>query len=187
MRVYNFDLETTDLKGDFGRLRVACFGEVKADGSLGQIFTKDILDFRGNNQAQRERQLAKWIWEKMDESDILIGHNVKAFDRNFLNGRFARHELPIAPFRMYLDTYHIARFGLKGLLQSYSQESVAKFFGIKEIKFKPEKDDWADCNAMIPRGVRIIRKRCIMDVKQNNAIFNKLRPYWHVWQNSKTR
>lgn len=166
---------------------MAAFLEVRADGSAGNVHVKDILDFKGNNQAQRERQLAKWIWGKMQEADILIGHNVKAFDRNFLNGRFARHELQIAPFRMYIDTMHIARYGLKGLLQSYSQENVSKFFQLKEVKFKPTKDDWADCNAMVPRGVKVIRKRCVMDVRQNNALFNKLKPYWHVWQNSKTR
>ena len=187
MKIFNFDLETTDLKGDFGRLRVACFGEVKSDGSLGKIHTKTILEFKGNNEAQKERQLAKWIRGKMEEADILIGHNCKAFDRNFLNGRFARHEIPIAPFRMYIDTMHVARYGLKGLLQSHSQENVAKFFQLKEIKFKPTKDDWAECNAMQPRGVKVIRKRCVMDVVQNNAIFNKLRPYWHTWQHSKTR
>jgi len=185
MRTYVFDLETTDLKGDFGRLRVASFVELNSDGSIGKVQTRDILDFKGNNQAQRERQLCKWIYDRFEEADILIGHNVKAFDKNFLNARFARYRLPMLPFREYIDTYHVARYGLKGVLQSASLENVGAFFGISIKKDKPSKEDWADCNAMIPSGVKRIRRRCEIDVKMNALVFNELKPYWHVWKHAK--
>src|SRR3990167_2638330 len=158
MKVFVEDLEMTDFKSDIGSLRVACFAELNVNGNIKKIYTKDILDF--NND---ERALARWIVKKIKEADILIGHNIVGYDRAWMRGAAERADHRMLPRRYYIDTMHVAQFGLKGRLSSYSLENVGQFFKLPISKDHPTIEDWRLCNDKIPKGVRRIRKRCILD------------------------
>lgn len=170
LRLVVWDIETTNLRADIGRLVLASF----LDAHTGKLETMDYTE-------GGEAALAAWVRDQVERADMLIGHNTKAFDRNFLNGVLARHGLQPLPKRQHLDTYLIARYGLKGLLQSNSMDNLADFFQLDRSKYKPSKHDWRDV-LVDPESLEEIRIRCEEDVLLNLELWYALRPYWHAWK-----
>jgi uncharacterized protein YprB with RNaseH-like and TPR domain len=173
-----WDIETTNLKADIGILLVAAF----LDLNDGTVESRTIDDFEGT-VSQRERQLARWAREQYVQADLLIGHNSLAFDKNFLNGVVARHNLEPLPLRVHADTYLIARYGLKGLM-GYSLSNLADVFGVG-VKDLPSKNDWREANAGDPDSIKRLRHRCICDVVVTAAVWNRLKGYWAQWKGAR--
>lgn len=170
VRVAVWDIETTDFKSDIGRLTVSSFYYPEED----RLETRTFKDFEDG-----ERGLAVWTLERITELDFVVGHNHKAFDRNFLNGVLARHDAGMLPRRGWWDTYLIARYGLKGNMGT-SMANLADVFQLGDGKYKPSKNDWRDV-LVDPAALEEIKHRCEEDVKLNWLIFLKLRPYFHKW------
>lgn len=170
LKLVVWDIETTDLRSDIGRLVIVSF----LDAHTGKLETRDYTE-------GGERALAVWAKEKVAEADMLIGHNTKAFDRNFVNGVLARHGETPLPDRQHLDTYLIARYGLKGVLQSNRLSNLADFFNVGQDKYQPSKHDWRDV-LVEPESLAEIRKRCEEDVMLNLKVWHALKPYWHKWK-----
>ena len=178
MRIYAFDLECSDLKSDIGTLTIAAFGELDSRGKVVHILVNDILS------AGNEKNLLKWVVNRITEADILIGHNSVAFDKNFLNGLLARHDMPRLPKRIHLDTMLTARYGGKFLFQSVSMENLADVLKLPIKKYKPSKHDWREGNILNPQSIKILRKRCVEDVKVTALLWNRLKEYYYVWRGS---
>jgi uncharacterized protein YprB with RNaseH-like and TPR domain len=176
VRTYIFDIETSNLRADIGSLRVACFAELNSNGEIFKLLTRDVLEMHG------EKNLAQWITHRFEEGDIFIGHNSKAFDRNFINGVLIRHKLPKLPKKLHIDTLEAARYGMKGLLQSLSMDNLADYFKLPIQKDKPSKHDWRGANDMEEESIKRIRKRCISDVQLNVLLWEKLKPFWFEWK-----
>lgn len=171
-----WDLETTGLKSDIGTLLMGSF----LDLNTGVTTTERIAAGAGS-VFERERDVIERIATRYMDYTILIGHNSKTFDRNFLGGVMARHGMPMLPRRYHIDTMQVARYGLKGLLQSISLENVADFFGVG-VKNKPSKHDWRGANLLDEGSLEQIRIRCESDVELNAAVWTKLIPYWVEWK-----
>lgn len=178
IRTKVWDLETTSLKADIGSLLVAAFLDV--DKSSGGLVSRTINDFDGTWE-DKEEQLLMWTLEQIHDADILVGHNTKAFDRNFLNGVEFRHGLqPRSPV-LHVDTYLVARYGVKGLFQSCSLSNIADVIGVGE-KDRPAKGDWRKAISGDPESMERLRVRCEEDVKLNAAVWARLKPYWLLWR-----
>lgn len=174
---YVWDLETTDLTTFFGKLIVAAFQDI----NTGEYFVRNIYDFEGSVK-EREIALLNWTVDRLDEADILIGHNTLGFDMSFLRGRLAIHGVDRAlPKRQQWDTLQIAKFGFKGRPQGYSLENLADFFRVGK-KDKPSKHDWAESVILDEDAIDRITDRCISDVEINAQVFGKLRQYFHGWK-----
>ena len=171
-----WDIETTDFKADIGSLMVSSFLDLHS----GVPNSRTVHDFEGN-LAAREAALASWTVERLIESDALIGHNVKAFDRNFLSGVLARHHLPQAPKRTYLDTMLIARFGIKGKIGA-SMANLADVLGLPIPKDAPSKNDWREYIGGDPEAVERITIRCETDVIVNALLWEELKEYYYEWK-----
>jgi DNA polymerase III epsilon subunit-like protein len=131
--------------------------------------------------ADAERQLIEEVLALYSSASILIGHNSKAFDRNFLNGVCARHDLPAPPPRFHIDTYHVARYGLKGIYQSVSLDNLADILHVG-VKDRPSKHDWREASIRDEEALERIRERCESDVRLTAAVWSKLMPYWVLWR-----
>lgn len=171
-----WDIETTDFKADIGTLMVSSFLDLR----VGIPNTRTIHDFRGDLAAQ-ERQLAAWTADQVAQADAVIGHNVKAFDRNFLNGVLARERLPLMPKRTYIDTMLIARYGLKGKIGA-SMANLADVLGLPIPKDSPSKNDWRKYIGGDPDAVARITERCELDVIVTALMWQELRQYWYEWK-----
>ena len=179
VRAYVWDLETTNLNTFMGQLTVASF----LDLNTGEIDTRTLFDFDGSG-AEKEVQLLLWAVSKMEEADILIGHNTLGFDTGFLRGRLAIHGRSdvTLPKRQHWDTYQIARHGFKGKPQGYSLENLADFFRLPVQKDKPSKHDWAASIILDEEAIIRIAERCEADVIVNALLWEALRPYLHAWK-----
>ena len=182
---YVWDLETTDLTTFMGRVIVASF----LDMGSGKVQSSTIFDHGPLGTARRvdaaERKLVGWVLDHIERADVLVGHNSKAFDCNFLRGRMASLEIADRlPKRVHLDTYLIARYAFKGLPQGYSLDNLAEFFRLIEKKDKPPKYDWANSTILDEPAIRRIRRRCESDVRVTGMLWEKLRPYYFEWRGS---
>lgn len=176
--VYVWDLETTNLNTFFGKLTVASF----LDLNTNVIVTSTLNDYEGS-VAERETQLIAWVLWRIEEADVLIGHNTLAFDVSFLRGRMAANGFKsLIPKRIHYDTYQIARFGFKGRPQGYSLENLADFFRLPIQKDKPSKHDWADSVILDDEAIDRIALRCEADVRVNALVWDRLRPYMNQWK-----
>ncbi len=173
-----FDLETTNLNTFFGRLIVAAFLDM-ADES---VVMRHLFHFKGTVE-ERERQLLEWTQAQYEDADILIGHNISAFDHNFLNGRMSQHDgMGYLEPRIHIDTLQVARHGFKGRTQGSSLENLLDFFRIAIQKDKPSKHDWAGSVLLDEASVLRIAERCVADVRGNALLWTPLRQYYHRWK-----
>lgn len=171
-----WDIETTDFKADIGTLMVSSFLDLHS----GVPNSRTVHDFVGTIK-QREAALAEWTVGQLTRSDALVGHNVKAFDRNFLSGVLARNHMPQAPKRTYLDTMLIARFGIKGKIGA-SMANLADVLGLPIPKDAPSKNDWREYIAGDPEAVERITIRCETDVIVNALLWEELKEYYYEWK-----
>lgn len=171
-----WDIETTDFQADIGTLMVSSFLDLHS----GVPNSRTVHDFEGTIK-QREAALAAWTVERLTESDALIGHNIKVFDRNFLSGVLARNHMPQAPRRTYLDTMLIARYGLKGKIGA-SMANLADVLGLPIPKDKPSKNDWREYIAGDPAALERITIRCETDVIVNALLWEELKEYYYEWK-----
>lgn len=172
IRIGVFDLETTALRADIGSLIVASFYDPLTD----TMYSNNQIEAGG------EEALVEWAVQMYNSFDILVHFNGLAFDKNFLNGSAARLGTTLPEKRYHIDLYHVARYGLKGLLQSNSLANLADFFKLSEQKDHPSKHDWRQANLLTPSAVCRIQERCESDVRMTAELFKKLRPFWLKWK-----
>jgi hypothetical protein len=78
---------------------------------LGDKKTKVIglPDFKGYKPGTKDKELLKYIWQLLDEADIVIAQNGNAFDFKKINTRFFEAGMkPPSPYRT-IDTLTVAR------------------------------------------------------------------------------
>ena len=115
------------------------------------------------------------VWEWVDEADILIGHNMAAFDSKHLMSGWAEMGLPApSPFKV-IDTLKIARGSLN--MESNTLDSLAKRLGVES---KSDKYDVRVAQAAVA-GDREAQARIEDynrgDIVASEALFDRLRPY----------
>ena len=115
------------------------------------------------------------VWSWVDEADILIGHNMAAFDSKHLMSGWAEMGLPApSPFKV-IDTLKIARGSLN--MESNTLDSLAKRLGVES---KSDKYDVRVAQAAV-NGDREAQARIEDynrgDIVASEALFDRLRPY----------
>ena len=115
------------------------------------------------------------VWSWVDEADILIGHNMAAFDSKHLMSGWAEMGLPApSPYKV-IDTLKIARGSLN--MESNTLDSLAKRLGVES---KSDKYDVRVAQAAV-NGDREAQARIEDynrgDIVASEALFDRLRPY----------
>lgn len=169
-----WDIETTDLRADIGSLIVASFAFLDDDDNVKFVETANAQTIGKGSSVQREKRLATWTREQMERADILIGHNSLAFDRWFVNGVLFRHNLPLIPKRIHIDTYQTAK-GRIGMGASMKNLVDIMQIGSKDA---PSKHDWREANHDDPDALARITERCESDVILTAAMWRKLKPIY---------
>jgi uncharacterized protein len=102
-RALYFDTETTGLGGGAGVLAFL-IGLAWFDDEL-RLHAEQLL----LRSPAEELPLLEVVAERIEQADLLVSYNGKAFDLPLLNGRMVMNHRPKLPERAHLDLLHIAR------------------------------------------------------------------------------
>jgi hypothetical protein len=146
---------------------IVCFS-VKWLG--GQQITKALPDFGGS-----EAKLTKELWKLVNDADILVAHNGRAFDFGRMNSQFLRHGLnPPSPAQK-VDTKRAAKeaFGF----DSVSLDNLCAYLGLGEKMETGGYDLWRKCMENDPKAWARMKKYNAHDVVLLEKLYLKLRPW----------
>lgn len=170
------DLETTNLKGNFGRILCASvadnFGNVRT-------FRLDDPAFSGRKRRDDSR-LAVALKEYLEQFDILIGWNSKMFDIPYLNTRLLiANEPPMRMDIMHIDPMYKAG---KGSLTLHSRrlDAVAKTFRLPVQKTGLDPDIWNDAADGEKDAMDYVVEHCEHDVLVLRMVFHILKPLMKI-------
>jgi len=135
------------------------------------------IHYVDRHQFDTYKEFVQSLWDKYDESDIVVAHNANRFDNKMANRFFIKEGLtPPSPYRS-IDTLQIARSYFK--FQSNSLNNLAEYLGLgskEKITYADlEADFMSDSPSMKTR--RAMKKYNIQDIVLLEAIYMKLRPY----------
>lgn len=137
MRIACWDLETTDLKGDVGRILCGVVYEPKARQQY-QIFRNDEL----SKTMADDGEIARQIRDALEEYDLTIGWYSKGFDMAFLNTRLVKAGHKTIRPHLHLDGIWYLK-GWRGLSpRSAKLKVAAEFFDLNERKPDVDVDVW---------------------------------------------
>lgn len=110
----------------------------------------------------------------LDEADIVVGHNAKAFDVRKINARFLKHGIPIpSPYKV-VDTYLVAKKNFN--LPSYKLSYLARVLGIED-KLDTDIDLWHGCKRGDKEAWDKMVEYNIQDVNVLEQVYHKLLPW----------
>ena len=173
MRVICWDLETTGLGGNFGRI-LCCSFKVASPDQANKPFT-----LRGDARPYRTRdiaddgKLAVAIRDVLEDYDVIVGHNSKLFDRKFLNARLLKHGHAIKRSQFHVDTMWIVRTHFR---MSSKLLNVQKMLDLPDEKTDITWDNWARAGAWDKAGMDEVVSHCEQDVRVLEQAYWKLLP-----------
>lgn len=119
-------------------------------------------------------EMLKQFCEIFSEADLVIGHNIKAFDIAVMRARLIKHGLPdFAPVLIDDSLQAIKGIGFSG----HSLEYVSEYLGIEKKKDHPY-ELWLDISLRKdPTSLENMLEYCVGDVNHNRDVYNRLLPY----------
>jgi len=126
-------------------------------------------------EPHNDRVIAETIWKVLDECDILIGHNIDAFDNKMMNSMFMRHGMkPPSSYRT-VDTLKVAR--KYGKFVSNKLDDLGETFGIGR-KLKHEGFPlWLGCENGNADSYKKMIKYNKQDVRLTEDLYKELLPW----------
>lgn len=174
MRGAVFDIETTDFTTGGVRDHLICTSILPLDSDEVTTLSIKFQDHRN------DRKLLERIVDELSQFDILIGHNVAAFDFNWLNSRLMYHNLPNFNKRwIYYDTYQASkRLAIKAKRKSLV--FLCDYFRVPCIKTSVYPVSWGMIDSpdeeAFQEALEDIVYHCEEDVKSNRELFYALWP-----------
>lgn len=167
-----FDIEATDLKGNFGRL--LC---VSGADMFGNVMTMraDDPQFAGNKRRDDSR-LAVAVRDWLETFDMWVGWNSKMYDIPFIDTRLLiAGERPIRKDIMHVDPmWKAGQFSLT--LHSRRLDAVAKTFRLDSQKTALDPDIWMDAAEGDKTAMDYVVEHCEADVLVLRGAFHVLKP-----------
>jgi uncharacterized protein YprB with RNaseH-like and TPR domain len=168
-----FDIEATDLKGNFGNLLCVCFAPLHSDEVV--TFRLDDKKYRGKKPYD-DSKLAAAVRDYMEESFCWIGWNSKMYDVAFIQTRLAMHGLRPLNHKMHIDLMYYARKPFLAL-HSSRLDAVAKTFHFADQKTDMDFSKWVSAKNLEKDAMNYVVEHCIQDVKVTKAAFGVLEPH----------
>lgn len=169
-----YDLETTDLNGQIGR--ILCGVILVFDPEELYVFRADNYEAWNRGQRSDDREITGDILAVLECCDVHYAHNGRWFDQKFLATRAVAHQFkPVQPQKL-VDPCQKAR--QQFALASNSLESVADHFQIPMKKTPFESNIWA--KAMLdgdPSAMQYIVEHCITDVYVLAHVSRRISPW----------
>ena len=177
MRIVAWDLETTDLGGNFGRILCCSFKPILPPNegrSMGKgkvyTFRADDPEYAGSDIID-DSKLALAIRDELERYDLLVGHNSLLYDRKFLNARLIKAGERILLPKWHFDTMWVVRTQFR---MSSKLNNVQKMLGLPDEKTEIDWDSWARAGAYSKPGMDEVVHHCEQDVKVLEQAYWKL-------------
>jgi hypothetical protein len=122
-----------------------------------------------------DKELVKDLWNLLDQADIVIGHNVDAFDILKANTRFIYHDLEPPQFYRTVDTLKIARKMFK--FNSNKLDDLGNFLGVGRKVKHTGVSLWFGCMSGDPDSWEVMCKYNKQDVDLLERVYLKLRTW----------
>ncbi len=120
-------------------------------------------------------EMVRAAWELLDEADIVVGWNQRAFDVKHLNREFINARLGPPTAHKDIDLLLVARRRFK--FPSNKLDYVSRELG---IGFKVQHSGfqlWRDCMAGDDKAWAMMRRYNIHDVRLTEELYDRLRPW----------
>ena len=160
---YNQDIANNQIKKDW---EILSFAAKWLGGK--KIFYED----------KRNKKMLHIVWELMDECDILITHNGKAFDSKKLNAQFIIAGFVPPSSYKHIDTLLIARnkFQFTSNKLEYLSDKLCSHKKDKHAKF-PGFELWSECLKNNPKAWLELKKYNKKDILALEDLYKKLYPW----------
>lgn len=135
-------------------------------------------DQRNAKKIEDDKDLLKGIWKLLDEADIVVGQNSKAFDIKKLNARFIMNGMqPPSSYRQ-IDTKLLAKkhFSFTSNKLEYMASKLCKTKKSKHKKFEGF-ELWRQCIAGNKAAWKEMEAYNKLDVLSTEELFYKLEPW----------
>ena len=138
-------------------------------------------DQRDAKNIEDDKKLLKGIWDLLDEADVVITQNGKAFDVKKLNARFIINGFEPPSSYQHIDTRQIAkrRFGFTSNKLEYMTDKLCDLKKSKHAKFSGF-ELWKQCLKGNKEAWNEMEEYNRMDVLSLEELYTKLIP----WDNS---
>ncbi len=189
-RVLLYDIETAPIVGHVWSIWEQNVGlnQIKKDWHvmawaakwLGDPPSKIMyMDQRNAKNIEDDKEILKGIWKLLDECDVVITQNGRAFDEKKLNARFILNGMgPPSPYK-HIDTKVIAsgKFAFTSNKLEYMTDKLC----VKYKKIKHEEfggfELWKECLAGNIKAWREMEKYNKYDVLSLEELYTKLAPW----------
>lgn len=137
------------------------------------------MDQRDKKDMSDDKKLCQAVWELLDEADVVVGQNSKAFDIKKLNARFAKHEMPSPSSFKHQDTLCMARkhFGFTSNKLEYLTAQLNKKYKKLDHPDFPGMELWKQCLAGNMAAWKSMKKYNIYDVLSTRELYTTLRKW----------
>lgn len=126
-----------------------------------------------------DKAILQPLWEMLNEADIVITQNGKAFDAKKINARFMLHKMPPPKPYKHLDTYLIAKNAAaftSHSLEYLSERLNTKYKKLSHSKF-PGLSLWKECLKGNKEAWEEMKKYNIHDVLSTEEFYLKIRAW----------
>ena len=167
-----FDLETTNLKANFGRILCASVADM-----FGNVRTFRIDEAPWKRERRRDDiALAVGLRDYLEQFDVLVGWYSKMFDIPYLNTRLLiGNERPLRSDMMHFDPIWKAKKGSLAL-HSARLDAVAKTFRLEVQKTGLDPEIWNDAADGEREAMDYVVEHCEKDVLVLRQAFHILKP-----------
>jgi DNA polymerase III epsilon subunit-like protein len=134
---------------------------------------------RGANKVRDDREICQELWRILDNADIVITQNGKAFDMKKINARLILNGFkPYSPVRV-VDTKLIAKrhFGFTSNKLAWMSAKINKSAKKDKHKKFPGFELWAECLKDNPEAWDEMRKYNSLDVISTEELYLNMRPW----------
>jgi len=167
-----FDLETTNLKANFGRILCASVADM-----FGNVRTFRIDEAPYARERRRDDvALAVALRDYLEQFDVILGWYSKMFDVPYLNTRLLiGNERPLRADIMHVDAIWKAKKGSMAL-HSARLDALAKTFRLDVQKTGLDPEIWNDAADGDKEAMDYVVEHCEADVLVLRKVFHVLKP-----------
>lgn len=170
-KVLFLDIETTNLKADWGTL--LCFG-YKWQGDK-KVTVIGLDDFKAHYKKNPwdEKHLMAEVRKVLVQADLTVAHYGVRFDLRYINTKLLEYNLEALPIIPTIDTWRVMKDRLA--LSSNRLQNFCEFAGFQD-KTKLDKKHWKLAARGNQNSLQYVKKHCKIDVMVLERTYKKLLP-----------